>query len=458
MTNDVITVAIYVRVSTEEQAKHGYSVQAQKESLISYCKEKKYKVYDIYADEGKSARAKLKNRTEMCRLLEDVKQKKFDRIIFIKLDRWFRNIADYYKVQEILDKYKIDWETTQEDYNTTTSSGRLNLNIRLSIAQDEADRTADRIRFTFESMVKNKRAIQGSHCMPLGYKVSSEENNKRVIKDENTMHIVEDMFNHFALYGSTRKTLIYLNAKYNLSLNYDSVRKYLKNRLYTGFYRNIENYCEPYITLDQYNQNQARIKSNVKEYEKKYDYIFSGLIKCYHCKNRMGGFTHTSHDTKYNRKYKNHAYRCNRAYCSKLCRNRSPIFESVVEKYLLKNIVEDAKQYIIEGEKTYAIEDKKVINVDKLKQKLDRLTELYIDGKISREKYNNDFNKVNQEIESAKTEERKVKDLSNVKSIVNSNALDLYNQLDNVSKRAFWSTYIDYIERDEHRNFIVHFK
>ena len=130
--NEIKNVALYIRVSTEEQVKHGYSLQAQKERLLEYCKSHNYKVVDIYADEGKSARSKLKSRTELQRLINDVEKHKFDLIVFWRLDRWFRNVADYYKVQEILEKNKVDWECSDEEYNTTTSNGRLHLNIKLS--------------------------------------------------------------------------------------------------------------------------------------------------------------------------------------------------------------------------------------------------------------------------------------------------------------------------------------
>lgn len=456
--NNVTTVGIYVRVSTEEQKKHGYSIQAQKESLIAYCKEKHYKIYDIYADEGKSARSKLSSRTHMKRLLEDIKAHKINRVVFIKLDRWFRNVKDYYKIQEILEKNKVDWETTQEEYNTTTSSGRLNLNIRLSIAQDEADRTSDRIKFTFENMVKNKRAIQGSHCMPLGYIVAGEEKNKHVVKDPETKHIVEDMFEHFSTFGSIRKTLIYINNKYSLSICYDSMRHYFLNELYSGNYKNIEDYCEPYITKEQYEENLSKVKRNVKDNNRKHDYIFSGLIKCSKCGRTMSGFKARCTKPKYNKVYTYYAYRCNHAYNTKLCQNRSPILENKLEDYLIRNIISSAKQYIIKEETVEVKEENKVIDVEKIKGKLGRLTELYVDGKISREKYDEDFQKYTDEINSATIKKEKKKDLNNLKSLISADALKIYNQLDNQSKRAFWSTYIDYIERDSDLNFIVHFK
>ena len=130
----IIRVAIYIRVSTEEQAKHGYSIESQKSRLIEWAKEHNYQVVDIYADEGKSARTKISNRKELLRLLDDVKSDKIDRIIIWRLDRWFRNVADYYRIQDLLDKYNVDWECSDEEFNTSTSNGRLYLNIKLSIA------------------------------------------------------------------------------------------------------------------------------------------------------------------------------------------------------------------------------------------------------------------------------------------------------------------------------------
>ena len=142
---DLKRAALYARVSTEEQAMHGVSLDAQKERLLSYAKENNLTVVDLYVDEGISARKRYTRRPEFLRMLEDVKQKKIDGVLFIKLDRWFRNIADYYEVQAILDKYRVQWIATEEDYDTTTANGRLALNIKLAIAQDESDRTSERI-------------------------------------------------------------------------------------------------------------------------------------------------------------------------------------------------------------------------------------------------------------------------------------------------------------------------
>ena len=139
----------YVRVSTEEQAIHGLSIEAQTAALEDWAKSSGCKLLGIYTDAGISARKPASKRPALQQLLNDVRGGKGDLIVFTKLDRWFRNIAEYYKVQEVLEQHHVDWKTIQEDYDTSTASGRLKVNIMLSVAQDEADRTSERIKAVF---------------------------------------------------------------------------------------------------------------------------------------------------------------------------------------------------------------------------------------------------------------------------------------------------------------------
>lgn len=90
--------ALYIRVSSEEQVRHGFSLGEQRADLERYAQMHHYAVVDIYADEGTTARKSLQKRKELQRLLDDVRAGKIDIIVFKCLDRWFRNIRDYYKV------------------------------------------------------------------------------------------------------------------------------------------------------------------------------------------------------------------------------------------------------------------------------------------------------------------------------------------------------------------------
>lgn len=452
MNNKVIRAVLYIRVSTEEQAKHGYSLQSQKENLMDYCKQKNYKVVDIYVDEGKTARTKLRNRLELQRLIKDAEKDKFDRIVFWRLDRWFRNIADYYKIQEILEKNKIDWECSGEEYNTTTSNGRLHLNIKLSIAQNESDQTSDRIKFNFDNMIKNGRAIVGKQGLPMGYKVAGEEKNKRVVKDETEEEIVIAMFKNIKLTHSIRGTLFYLKEQYGKALCYDSLRHYLKNELYFGKYRDNYNYCEPYITKEEYDYIQTIISRNVKK-NQRHDYVFSGLLRCKCCGNRLSGTASVT--VRKNKRYRYYSYRCNKALNERRCTNKKQILEQTLEKKIFENLEVEINK-VINCENLSPKKEKKKIDVNKIQQKIDRLNELYIDGRITKEKYENSYSNYQKILEESKTNEEK-KDYSHLKKLLNKSLIENYNNLNNVEKRAFWGEFIEKIEIDKD-NFDITFR
>ena len=456
----IIRAVLYIRVSSEEQVRHGYSLDSQKKRLIEFCKSKNYKIVGFYADEGKTARTKLKNRKELLRLVEDAKNDKFDRIIFWRLDRWFRNIADYYKIQEILDTYHIDWECSDEEYNTTTSNGRLHLNIKLSIAQNESDQTSDRIKFNFNMMIKNGNVIVGKQGMPLGYTITGDKKEKKMIKDAETEDIVNDMWDNIKNTGSIRQTLIYINNKYNLDICYDSMRHYLMNEKYYGEYRGVKDYCPAYVTKEEFDKVQSMIKRNVRM-NKRHDYIFSGLLKCPICGHKLAGFTSKttkSHGKKVDFKYP--SYRCNYKYQKKCSYNKRPV-EATIEKYLLANIENEINKYKIEIKEIKEKQERvPKVNINKLKKKLERLTDLYIDGKIDRNKYDLEYDKINSQIIAYEGEKETLlnTNYNDLEKLFDKKVLSLYTTLSNQNKRMFWASFIDYIEINQNNEYHIHFK
>lgn len=461
----IIRVGIYIRVSTEEQAKHGYSIESQRARLVEWSKEHNYQIVDIYADEGKSARTKIYNRKELLRLLNDVENDKIDRIIIWRLDRWFRNVADYYRVQDTLDKNNVDWECSDEEYNTTTSNGRLYLNIKLSIAQNESDQTSDRIKFNFENMVRNKRPISGA--LPIGYKIEGEKQNKRVVKDSELSQMVIDMFDKFEETLSLRTTTQYLHDNYpQRPITYDRVKAHLKNTLYYGCYRDVEDYCEPYITKERHIKIQKLIEKNHRINKKSsHVFIFSGLIKCYDCNRRMCG-------SRAIRKRKDKpsivygTYKCCNHFLDCRCSNNHIINENKLENWLINNFIIRLNDYIlkIENVEEKSLKQSNINQLNSLKDKLERLNELYLDGRISREKYDRDYLTTQEAIKELepKCEQKDNTNVNKYKKLLNSaNSLEIYNKLDREHKKLFWYEYIDYIEQDPNNmneNWIIFFK
>ncbi len=432
----LIRTAAYVRVSHEEQKKHGYSVEAQKKGLQKYANEKGYIIVEWYIDEAKSARKKSKKRKELMRLVEDAKLKKFEMIIFKCIDRWFRNIQEYYKIQEILEDNKINWECSEEEYDTTTREGRLKLNLYLMLAQDEADRGSERINYVFENKITNGEAITGS--LPLGFKIEEMGEIKRVAVNEEERHIIEDIFTKYELLQSKRQALFFINNRYGLNMSYKSFTNLLNNPLYYGAYRFNENYVygQPHLTKERWLNIQDILKKNVKGNSNNNIYIFSGLLRCVGCSNGLVG-SYTSNRT--NKLY--YYYRCNKGVNEKRCTENISISEAKLEKKLLNIIKPEIKKYIASFDVKENKKPKPKVDANKVKLQLERLNNLYLDARISEEEYESRYKELSLKLKLSTKVEKK-RDLTYLKELLNGNFEEIYNRLDKTEKRALWRSFI----------------
>lgn len=457
-TSKVIRTAAYIRVSSDEQVKHGFSIEAQKAGLIKYAEERGYRIVEFYIDNGKSARKKVSKRKEYLRLIEDAKQGKFEMIIFKCLDRWFRNISEYYKTQSILDEKGIDWETAEEDYDTTTRDGRWKLHIYLMLAQDEADKTSERINYVFEHKIKNREAITGSQ--PYGYKVKEIDGHKRVVKDESVADIVMDMFDYFELYNSKRATLYYIHDKYNVEYDYKLIGNTLTNTYAYGHYRGVDDYIWDggYISKERFDKIQKMLKKNVKERKTKLNYIFSGLLKCAYCENNLTG--HSLNQSLASGEVKRYKfYRCNASVNRVCCDVHGTINEMKLEKMLVQSIEHEIEDYICHYElsvkkKTY----KPQVDIKEIKDEMSRLNKQWRKGRIPEDEYDYEYDRLQRRLEKVEQENPKEKDLTPLYDFINSGWKNVYDTLDDVEKRALWRSVIDCMEVDlEKKKFEIKF-
>lgn len=445
---EMYRAALYVRVSTEEQALKGLSPEAQRESLVEYAKNNNYIIVDTYIDDGKTARKELSQRKEFQRLISDVKQNKIDLILVTKLDRWFRNVADYHATQTILEKHGCNWKTTKENYDTTSASGRLHINIMLSVAQDEADRTSERIKAVFDYKLNRNEVISGA--LPMGFKIID----KHLAIDEDTQPIVLAMFEHFEMTASIRASLLYVQENFISDIRYSTVRKMITNPLYKGFYRDNTSYCEAIIEPERFDHIQTLIKKNVRVCQNNRDYIFSGLLICKTCGKRMTGFTRTNHRNGNTFIYA--YYRCNNNNMQKLCSFNHVVCESSLEKYLLNKIKPCLESYI----SSFNIENiKKPMKKDtsKIKAKMKKLKELYVNDLIDIDDYKKDYDMYTKQLNEV-IEVGQVKDIAFLKRFLDDvNVFDAYDTFNKKEKRAFWLSIIDKIEVAENREYKIIF-
>lgn len=195
MDNKLERVVYYIRVSSEEQRVHGLSLDAQRMKLEEYARAHNLVHVGTYADEGVSGRKLIKNRPELQKMLHDAAKGLFDLIIFIKLDRYFRSVAEYHECQKVLDEYGVKWAATEEKYDLTTANGRAFVNMKLTIAELEADQTGERIRLVNDYKIREGYVISGKH--PVGYKIIRKDGHPVLVKNEEESEIVMDFIDRF---------------------------------------------------------------------------------------------------------------------------------------------------------------------------------------------------------------------------------------------------------------------
>lgn len=436
-------VVFYIRVSKEEQKLHGLSLQSQMMKLQEYADKHNLKVVGVYADEGVSGRKLIRNRPQLQKMLNDAQKKMFDRIIFIKLDRYFRSVAEYHECQKKLDEVNVTWSCTEEKYDLTTANGRAFVNMKLTIAELEADQTGERIKIVNDYKVKSKQAISGS--VPFPWTLVKKEDGRSYYEynDENKK-AVEDMIDYFLTHQNTRKTMRYLADEHGLIVSYRALVRVLKNPMLYGYYRDVENYCPAYIDKSTFDKIQNIFSKNIKLYSNRV-YIFSGLLVCPRCGRKLvGNFVKRKSGKEYL------SYRCGKKNLDCSCEGFI-IGEPRLEKYLLTNLESEINKVIRETE--IKVEDAMEYNQDnekeikKLKKELERLNLMFQKGRIKEAVYDVEYEAIDKQIktlESSGSSEKR--DLSKLKDLLNTDFKSMYEGLTPDYKRAFWRSIIDRIE------------
>jgi site-specific DNA recombinase len=196
----VFTAGIYIRVSTEHQAKEGYSLEAQENSLRKFVDEQGWKLFDLYADKGISGK-NIKGRPDVKRLIQDIEQKKIDIVVSYKFDRLTRDMRDTEEIMNLIQQYGIQVYTISGgSVDVGTATGRFSVRISGAVAQLEREQTIERVRFAFEQKVKNGYTLASS-TTSYGYNRKKHEKEQTINAVE--AKVVKRIFNMY----TTGKTL-----------------------------------------------------------------------------------------------------------------------------------------------------------------------------------------------------------------------------------------------------------
>jgi len=420
--------ALYIRVSTAEQTLHGYSLAAQEELLRGYADEHNMTVYDLYADQGKSASKSLEKRTELLRLLADAKAGRFQVVLFKDITRWSRNAAAYYKVQEILDGAKVGWIAVEQPYlETLTPTGRFQVSVMLGTAQLEAEQTGQRIRFVQDAEIKRGHYPFPAHCAPTGYRTEKRDDGNYLVVDQTTAPIIQTLFSTFRATYNLQRCIERVQEKHGITWSETTVSRTLRNPIYKGEFRGIPNFCDPLIEPEIFDMLQLP-KRTYTANKHRGEYIFSGLVKCELCGTTMRALCS---DDKY------HMYQC-RSNC------HVTITQRELEQKVLAMIEPELSRYRVIVKQRQRDIKAAAQERRKLQEKQRRLVDLYTDGMIDRPEYDRRRADL----------DRRLADLEPMPELpeIRTNFREMYDKLTPEKKNVFWKAFLDHIEVDKARN------
>ena len=437
-------VGLYGRVSTEEQALRGFSIEAQVDALKEYAKKNNMKIVDIYLDEGISGAKPPLKRPALNRLLEDVKAGKIDMILFTKLDRWFRSVKEYFKVQEILEDNKVEWKTILEDYDTSSANGQMAITIFLAVAQNERDRTAERIKVVLEHKRKNKEACFGGQAIPFGYTKEKDPNGvMRLVKDPETQQACQEFWDILIKSNNLNKAIRHMAHEYGITKDWKSWSRMTQSDFYCGIHRGVQDYCPAYVTPEEFLKFQER--ETIKGTPTGIPYYFRGMMRCPQCGHKLCG----NSDRRYGRV--NKSYRC--AIRGRGCTNHGAVSELKVEKQLMERLDEFMRDTIAEVEieannpKNKTDAERRIKN---LKEQLRRLNVVYMSGNKSDEEYFKEDAEIKLAISKAEKELEisRPRNVEHLKDMLETDYQTLYKTFTPEEKQEFWQDLIKEIKLD----------
>ena len=466
MDEKIKSAGIYIRVSTFDQAREGFSLREQEERLKEFCKFKRYNIYKVYQDAGISA--KNDKRPAYQEMIEDVKKGNINVIVALKLDRLTRSVYDIEKLMKFVNDYECDIDCMADESNTTTSNGRMVMRIMTSVSQNEIEKCSERTKFGMAGAIKNGHIPNRTG---LGFK----RENKKLVPDPLTKDIIVRIFDLY-LEGKSHQAIanIYNKEKVLGKTNwYDStIQKILSNELYKGDYVNgkrtkhptyYENVIEPIVSKEKWESCQYQKLRNARHYERTATYLFTNKLKCSKCGNFLGGHATTKTNGK-----KYYYYKCNTC--------KTYFNEIDIEKELKAFMLELAKQDdlinnyytpFIKSKLEDKTEDYKK-EIKDLDKQLDRIKTAYIKGVVKLEDFDKEIKHIEyqkSDLEKRQKEQKQyenlsftlndlliIQDMQEIEFYTNPDVLNNWSNKSKEDKQKIIGKYIDNITIEKKNN------
>lgn len=440
--------AIYVRKSKVNDNSDSMETQIQmcEDYLNQQFPNCIIKVYDKdYGITGHS----IKKRKDFQRMMEDIKNGNINVVAIQRYDRIARNTRDFCNIYHDMEKVGCELVSVSQRIDTSTPYGKKFMYDLASTAELEWALNSERHKDVNRYARLNRKCALSPYALPFGIKAEIRDGKRVAVIDKEKEHIVRDAIGFYLEHENKMKTTRYINSKYGLNLSHSFMERLIHSDFYHGAYREVSDYCEAYMTLEEHEKIRAISNKHVRYYSDDKNYfLFTGLLICPVCGLKME--SQSQINTSGNRYY---YYRCYNTYRTGKCHFKGNVNERIVEQYLCDKLQGISDDFADEFDKSIG-NGKKVVDLSQYKAEMDRLNKLFQKGRIEEEYYDKEYDRLERIISESQSEQEPEQKhtAKELKQMFTDGWQDKYNQLDREGKRAYWRKIIKKIEFNEDKS------
>ena len=389
-----------------------------------------------------------KNRKDFQRMMRDVSDRKIQLVVIQRYDRIARNTRDFCNLYHDMEINGCNLVSVSQQIDTTTPYGKNFMYMQASMAELEWALNSERRKDTIRYAASIGKSILPDHSTPFGYHNAVVNGVRRLVKEEQWEDAVADLFEYYRKYRNYSATARYINQQYGTNFEIQAIKRIIRSPFYYGCYKDNDNFCEPYISKEDWQDLQQKIPVIRTAGNKRTEVLFSGMIRCPEC-NRLMRSCQKSHRSGNVYRY----YHCE-YHSTKMCGFFKVKSENLIEEMLLNRV-----DTFLE-EREAAMSDQKsekkhsTNNVSKYRAELDRLNTMFLKGRISEEYYDAEYLRINDLIGQYEASSQSHDSVKHLQEVFVSDWKEMYKDLDKLHRKFFWRDVIRQIIVDDNMNVI----
>ena len=389
-----------------------------------------------------------KNRKDFQRMMRDVSDRKIQLVVIQRYDRIARNTRDFCNLYHDMEINGCNLVSVSQQIDTTTPYGKNFMYMQASMAELEWALNSERRKDTIRYAASIGKSILPDHSTPFGYHNAIVDGVRRLVKEEQWEDAVADLFEYYRKYRNYSATARHINQQYGTRFEIQAIKRIIRSPFYYGCYKDNDNFCEPYISKEDWQDLQQKRPVIRTAGNKRTEVLFSGMIRCPEC-NRLMRSCQKSHRSGNVYRY----YHCE-YHSTKMCGFARVKSENLIEEMLLNRI----DTFLAEREA--AMSDQKsekkhsTNNVSKYRAELDRLNTMFLKGRISEEYYDTEYLRLNDLIAQYEASSQSHDSVKHLQEVFVSDWKEMYKDLDKLHRKFFWRDVIRQIIVDDNMNVI----